>query len=224
MDDMRVGLMVRAVRLRRGFRQSDLAAAARSSRQTISRLERGELDGMSIRALRRVSGVLGMPPLVALGWRSADVAELLDEAHARLVDRVVALLRTRGWETLVEYSFSHFGERGSVDVLAWREVDRALLIVEAKTRIVDLQDLFSSLDRKRRLVPTLVAADRGWSPAAVGVVLAAPEVSALRRAVARHSPSFDAAFPQRTVEVRRWIRRPNGHLRGIWFLSNSHLA
>jgi transcriptional regulator with XRE-family HTH domain len=224
MDDVRVGSMVRAVRRRSGLRQVDLAVAARSSRQTISRLERGDVQTISVRTLRRVSRALGMPPLVALGWRSADVAELLDEAHAALVDRVLAALRKAEWETTVEYSFNHFGERGSVDVLAWRPADRALLIVEAKTRLVDLQDLFSALDRKRRLVPGLVAAEKGWTAAALGVVLALPESSALRRAVAGHTPAFDAALPGRTVQVRRWVGSPRGSLRGIWFLSDSHVV
>jgi transcriptional regulator with XRE-family HTH domain len=222
MDDLRVGLMVRAVRLRRGLRQADLAAAAGTSRQTISRLERGELAAMCIRTLRRVSRALGMPPMVTLGWRGADVAELLDEGHARVVDGVVAVLQTSGWEIAVEYSFNHFGERGSVDVLAWHAATRSLLIVEAKTRIVDLQDLFSSVDRKKRLVPRLVAAERGWAARGLGVVLVVPEMSALRRAVARHSASFDTAFQQRTVEIRRWIRSPRGSLSGVWFLADSH--
>jgi ribosome-binding protein aMBF1 (putative translation factor) len=41
MDDQRFGSAVRAVRQRRGWRQADLAEAARVSMATISRVERG---------------------------------------------------------------------------------------------------------------------------------------------------------------------------------------
>jgi hypothetical protein len=67
-----------------------------------------------------------------------------------------------GWQTVLEYTFQHFGERGSVDVLAWRPDVRALLLVEVKPDLDDLQDMLSALDRKARLVPRLIATERAW--------------------------------------------------------------
>ncbi len=189
MEDVRAGLAIRAVRLQRGLRQIDLAARAGLSRETISRLERGEADGATVRTLRLVSTALGMPPIVSVGWRGADIAELLDQRHAGLVERIVAVLGGLGWDVVVEYSFAHYGERGSVDVLAWSEATESLLVVEVKTRIVDLQDLFATLDRKRRLVPRLVAEERGWRAKQVGVVLVAPSTTAIRATVERHGAS-----------------------------------
>ncbi len=224
MEDVRVGSMVRAVRLKRGLRQIDLAARAGVSRQLISRVEAGGFGPIDITTLRRISDALSMPPLVTLGWRGAEVAQLLDEAHAALVDRLVAILAVAGWECVIEYSFAHYGERGSVDILAWRAANCALLIVEVKTRIVDLQDLFSSLDRKRRLVPVLVAHERSWKPAHLGVVLAVPATSTMRNAIAGHAATFAASLPARTVAVRHWVGAPESDLRGIWFLQDSRPA
>ena len=43
-----------------------------------------------------------------------------------------------------------------------------------------------------------------------------------RHLIERHPATFRAAFPQRQAEVRHWIESPDGDLRGILFLPNSH--
>ena len=127
-----------------------------------------------------------------------------------------------GWELVPEYTFNHFGEKGAVDNLAWHAASRSIFIGEVKTRIWDLQDLLSTLDRKRRLVPELLRRERGWRAEAVGVALVMGERSTHRHLIARHSATFQAAFPRRQVEVRRWLESPAGDMRGILFLPNSH--
>jgi len=42
-----------------------------------------------------------------------------------------------------------------------------------------------------------------------------------RQRVDRFGSTFDAVLPSRTVEVRRWLTRPDGALRGLWFLQIS---
>lgn len=69
---------------------------------------------------------------------AAEVTKLLDAGHARLADRVVGLLRAAGWAVIVEYTFSHYGERGSVDIVAWHAAARTLFIVEIKTILLDV--------------------------------------------------------------------------------------
>ena len=46
---------------------------------------------------------------------------------------MVELLLSLGWQVLPEVSFSHYGDRGSIDVLAWR--DDHLLVIEVKGSI-----------------------------------------------------------------------------------------
>ena len=221
-DDYRIGRMVRDVRLVRSLRQEDVAERAGVSRQAVSRMECGLVEGMTVSALRAISRALEMPSIVPLGWRSPEIDRLRDQSHAALVESVGRALLAAGWEVVPEYTFSQYGERGAVDGLAWHAAGRALFIGEAKTRIWDLQDLLSTLDRKRRLVPELLRRERGWRAEAVGVVLVLPEMSTHRHLIERHSATFGAAFPQRQVEVRRWLESPRGDLRGIWFLPNSH--
>ena len=58
MDDLRVGAAFRAVRVRRRWRQSDVAARAGVSRAFVSLLERGHLDRVSLATLRQVARTL----------------------------------------------------------------------------------------------------------------------------------------------------------------------
>jgi transcriptional regulator with XRE-family HTH domain len=57
-DDRRVGLIVRMLRSRRGWRQLDLAARGGCSQSFVSQLERGHIDRASLADVRRVLGAL----------------------------------------------------------------------------------------------------------------------------------------------------------------------
>ena len=46
--------------------------------------------------------------------------------------RAAELLQSLGWQTRSEVSYSVYGERGSIDVLAWHAPSRTLLVVEVK--------------------------------------------------------------------------------------------
>jgi transcriptional regulator with XRE-family HTH domain len=222
MNDAGVGRVLRAVRRRRGWRQTDVARAAGLSQQTVSLIETGEIESSTLKHARRVASVLGVTLAIEPRGRGGDLARLLDERHAAVVELVVGHLRTAGFDAIVEYSFNVFGDRGSVDIAAWHPGARALLIVEAKSAIVDLQDLIGALDRKVRVVPPLLARERGWRAMNVGRVVALPEGSTNRDAVERHAAMFSAALPARTREVVGWVRKPAGPLAGFWFLRDTN--
>ena len=114
----------------------------------------------------------------------------------------------------------HRGERGSVDVLGWHGAWRALVAIEVKTRLCDFGDLLSTMDRKGRFAPEH-ARLLGWRPLRFGNILVLPEATRARRTIGSSDAVFDAALPARTIEVRRWLQKPDGDLHGIWLLSNS---
>lgn len=155
-------------------------------------------------------------------WRGGELPRLVDARHAALVEQVVAHLSACDWSAVVEYTFNHFGEKGAVDVVGWRAAERALLVMEVKTELDNLQNMLSVLDRKARLVPQLVAAERGWRAKVVGVVLVMPDGSTLRDGVARFAATFATTLPSGNVEVRHWVARPGpAPLRGRWFVRPS---
>lgn len=217
MDLRRVGRAVRVLRRRRGWRQRDLGAAAGVSASSVSRLEAGRSGVMSLRVLEHIVRKLGGDLVVLVRWQGADLDRLIDERHARVVERVVRLLRSLGWEVIVEVSFSIHGERGSIDVVG-RHTSGALVIVEVKATIGQAHDTLSTLDRKARLAPA-IARERGWSAAPLGVLLVVEESRTNRRRIADHAAMFSAALPARTRDVRAWLEDPRGPMRGIAFLS-----
>ena len=217
-DPLRLGRSIRAIRIRLGLRQSDVAAAARVSRSFVSSVERGQARGASIGKLAAVCVALGADLDVWIRWRGEGLDRLLDEGHATLVDQVVAKLRGGGWDVALEVTFNEFGERGSIDVLAWHPDSRSLLVVEVKSVVPDAQGTLAPLDRKTRLAPK-IARDRGSDPVSVSRLLVIREGPTNRRRVARFGELFKAALPHRNAEVRRWIARPDGPLAGLLFLS-----
>ena len=219
MNDVEVGAAIRSVRIRRGLRQRDVADAAGVSQALVSLIEHGRLEETSLKLVRRVGAAVGVSLPVSPRWRGADLPRLLDERHAATVREVIARLTKLGWVTLPEHTFNVRGERGSIDVFAWFPSARAVLVVEVKTEVVDLQDLLSTHDRKRRLAPA-IARDVGWKPLIVGALLVMPDETQARHAVERHGPVFEAAYPVRGPVIRSWLRRPERDVRGIWFVLN----
>jgi transcriptional regulator with XRE-family HTH domain len=218
MDDVRIGNLARAVRLRKRWRQRDLAQSAGVSQASVSRFERGQLAHLRVETIRRIARALEMEIVFEARWRGGDLARLRDAAHAALVERCVTLLVRHGWRVIPEYTFNHFGDRGSVDILAWHPEREALLIVEVKGRLTDLQDLVATLHRKGRVVPRLVADEHGWRPRAIGVLVFVDGTTANRTLVARHAATFGAAFPGHGIEARRWLATPSGPLAAVWLI------
>lgn len=72
----------------------------------------------------------------------------------------VKWLQSAGWEVIPEVTFQVRGERGSIDVLS-RHGNGAMLVIEVKSVVPDIQALLSSLDRKVRLAAE-IGRERGW--------------------------------------------------------------
>lgn len=134
---------------------------------------------------------------------------------------MVEILGVAGWQMRVEVSYSHFGERGSMDILAWHEASRTLLVIEIKSELTSVESTLRKPDEKERLAPMVSAERFGWRPRAMGVLLVVRESSADRARAGRPASLLSAAVPTRSVAVKAWLRRPEGGLRGLWFLSSA---
>lgn len=208
MEDERVGRLVRAVRRKRGWRQVDVAAQAGCSQRWVAEIELGRLEGVTVGTMRRVGDVLEIRTRIDAWRRRGDGARLLDEEHARLVEVAMRALVREGWDVTPEWSFNHFGERGSVDIVAWHHASRTLLLIEIKSRIDDVQELIHTFGRKVRIVPGLVATQHGRLPAHVATMLIVAATRTAERVVRAHAATFDAVWPERSDACRRSIRRP----------------
>ncbi len=221
MEDVRFGARVRAVRLRLGWRQTDVAAKAGLSRTTVMRVEHGRLDRLQLASVRAVLRALDMDLALIAKWRGGDLDRLVDEGHATLVGSVAAVLEGAGWVVRAEVSFSVFGERGSIDLLAWHQVSGVLLVVEVKTSLNSIEETLRRQDVKVRLAANVARERFGWDPRATAWLLAVPEGSTTRRRVARHARLLARAYPVRGRSARAWLREPRTATGLLMFLPDA---
>lgn len=206
MRDEVLGRLFRMTRFRRGWTQQELATRARISASAISRIEGGLGYRYRVAVVQRHGDALGLRVELNVSGRGGEVVRLLDDEHAAIVEHVARMLTDAGWLVESEASFSVYGERGRIDLLAFHAATGTLLVVEVKTEITDLQALFGSLSVKERLAPK-IAAERGRPVRAVAVLLAVAAVDRNRRVIAQHGTLF-GAFERHGARVRAWVRRP----------------
>ena len=221
MDDHRIGRALRALRLRAGLRQADVAERAGVSQSLVSTIEAGGCRTVTVETLRAVFRAVGAGFDGEVLWRGPGLDRLVDARHAALVDASAVRLQRLGWGVSPEVSYSEFGERGSIDLLGARAEQRAVVVEEVKSDLTRTEETLRKLDEKVRLVASKLGYARlGWRPRVVGRILVLPDSDRARRQVRTHAAVFDAALPARGTEVRAWLRDPVGAMAGILFVAD----
>lgn len=183
------------VRIRRGLRQRDVAERVGCSPSVIARQERGLIR--SLDALERHAAALDLRLEVRLNGRSGELVRLADDEHAAIVETLAQWFRDAGFVTELEASFSEWGERGRIDLLAHDPASRLLVIIEVKTLLLDLQELLGGVNIRERLGTTL-GGRRGWSVDRCVTVLAVADAIA-NRSIVRQHPALFASFVARRL-------------------------
>lgn len=217
MNAVRVGLTFRALRIKKRLRQADLAAHARCPRSAISKLENGDIDSLQVAQLLRIAEALGATLDFAVRWHGGDLDRLLNARHSQMHESVARLFLTLpGWEIAPEVSFSIYGERGVIDIMCWHAQTRALLVIELKTEIADINELMGTIDRKRRLADR-IASERGWEARSVSVWVVVAEGTTNRRRVGAHKAALRSAFPLEGRAMNAWLKEPARHVASLSF-------
>jgi transcriptional regulator with XRE-family HTH domain len=221
MDAARASRTFRAIRVHLGLRQSDVAQRAGVSQQHVSDLERGRLGSMTVDEVERMFRAIDARVSIAVLWRGGELDRLLDEGHAATVGAVARRLRAAGWDVIPEATFSVYGERGSIDLLAWHAPTRTVLVVEVKTEIASAEELLRRHDVKVRLAPGIARERFGDVPLAIGRLLVVTASATNRRRVARLGPVLDRSYPLRGDAARAWLARPTGSIGALLFADTS---
>jgi transcriptional regulator with XRE-family HTH domain len=212
------------MRLKRGWRQSDLAARCDVSASLVSLIERGRLTTVSMRAFRRVTDALGVRAEISLVLPHGELDRVLNAGHAALHEAVAKYLDSvPGWVHAPEVSFSIYGERGVIDILAFHAPTRSLLVIELKTELVSLEDLLTTMDVRVRHA-TNIAKERGWVASSVSAWVVFAPSRTTRRRLAAHTSTLHSAFPADGRSVQGWLARPRGSLRAISFWTDSKVV
>lgn len=190
------------VRIRRGLRQRDVAERAGVSASVVARQERGVVR--SVANLERHAAALDLRLDLRLGGRSGGLVRLADDEHAAIVELLSRWFGDAGFVVEPEASFSEWGERGRIDLLAYDRRSRTLVIGEAKTLLLDLGELLGTTNVRERLAAT-IARRRGWIVEHVVTLLAVADATANRSVVGRHSSLF-ASFTVRRLSRQALTR------------------
>lgn len=154
----------------------------------IARLERADPSvGPRIRA--RACAVLGADFRMQL-YRERP-AVIYDAAHARIVNRLVALVGT-GWRIELELMLPG---RRSVDACLFSR--SAIVLCEVETRVRRLEQVQRELESKREAVAARFGTERP-----VHVVLTIPPTHHHRGLVREHPALVETAFPARSARIR----------------------
>jgi transcriptional regulator with XRE-family HTH domain len=218
MDDQRLGTVIRLVRQRRHWRQADLAARAKVSAPFVSRLERGHVGPQTLDRIRAVAAALEIRVDLVPRWRAGDLDRLLNARHSALHEAVARWIRSRypAWVLAPEVTFAIYADRGVIDILAWHPGRRAVLVIELKTEIVDVNELLATLDKKRR-VARQIATARGWDALTVSAWLIVVDSRTSRRRIEAHTAMLKGALPEGAAAMRAWLRDPTAPVAGMSF-------
>jgi transcriptional regulator with XRE-family HTH domain len=219
--DQRAGATIRAVRVKRGWRQVDLANKARVPTTTVSLIERGHLVKVSVAAFRRVTAALEIRSEVHLWLSHGELDRLLNASHAALHESIARFLTgLPGWIHAPEVSFAIYSERGVIDILAFHERTGSLLVIELKTEFVSLENLLTTMDVRMRHAAK-IARDRGWVAKSVSAWVVFTDSRTNRRRVTAHATVLCTAFPGDGHAIRAWLRRPIASTRALSFWTDS---
>jgi hypothetical protein len=172
----------------------------------VSLLERGRARELSIGVVEAIIGALGGRIDLRVLWNGPELDRLLDAGHAWIGASTTRRLERWGWMVQVEVSYSRYGERGRIDLLAWHPATGVLLVIEVKTALVDVQQLLGGLDAKARLAPQ-EAKRFGWRLTAVVPAIVLAEDRTTRRRLTEMDVLFDR-YALRGRHCISWLRNP----------------
>ena len=188
----------------------------------VARIERGAFASIPLGKVRHVAEALGARLDTIVRWQGADLGRLLDARHAAMHEAMARLLGgLDGWLFEPEVSFSIYGERGIIDILAWHPGRRMLLVIELKTEVVEVSGLLGTMDQRRRLAAE-IGARFGWKPLAVSTWVVVADSRTNRRAVSAHANVLRAKMPVDGRGIGKWLRDPASRVDALSFLPYRH--
>lgn len=217
MDDIKAGNLIRAIRMKARKTQAQVAELAAVRVSDVSQLERGMLDDLSVGVLRRIGRALDVWLELLPRWQRVELDRLTNAAHGALQAAVVRFVEgLPGWEAIPEVTFSIFGERGAIDILAWHASTRTLLIIELKTLLVEAAELTRKMHQRQRLAPQ-IAADRDWAPETVATWVIFTDTRSNRRDVDANKLVLQKLAAIDGRAMRSWLRSPNRPVAALSF-------
>jgi transcriptional regulator with XRE-family HTH domain len=196
-----------AIRLDLDISREQLAERVGVTPSYVGRIERGEANP-SVALIEGIADALGSRPSTRRSTTDLPGGpHVRDAVHARCSAYVDRHLRSLGWVTAREVEIVEGRSHGWIDLLAFDRRSGTLLIVEVKTRLLDLGGLERQVAwyerTARRPAHTL-----GWRPRRSALVVLALASEEVDRVVRAHRELLSFAFPIRAREINRGLADP----------------
>jgi len=195
-----LGGELRRSRLRRRLKQAELAAMIGVAQSTISVMERGLGESLSVdvwqRAFTTVDRRLGLEP-------SRDIQDdVADAGHLGIQNLVLGLGRAVGYAGSFEVATRPADPSRSSDACLRDDRRRRLILAECWNTIGDIGAAARSTNRKVAEAGAFAAYAWGEEPHRVGAVWVVRATKRNRELVARYAEVFAARFPGSSA---RWV-------------------
>ncbi|MGC8635167.1 MAG: helix-turn-helix transcriptional regulator [Candidatus Limnocylindrales bacterium] len=202
-----LGETIREERGRRHWTLRQLGDRAGLSGAAVHAIEAGR--PASLETYTRIGQALALRLEAGFASRLTRVATFPrqeDPVHAAMGELEARLLRARGFELALDEPYQHFQFAGRADVVAWSRASSALIHIENKTQLPNVQDAVGSYAAKRAYLGPVLAARLGvgrWrSETHLLVALWSAEVLHVLRL--RHV-TFDSICPDPPDAFAAWL-------------------
>jgi transcriptional regulator with XRE-family HTH domain len=201
-----LGRQVAEERRRRRLTLRQLAEMAGLGRATVHDIESGR-EG-SLGAYIGLAEALSLKAefnLVDPRRREPAGARIKDPVHAAMGEAEAARMRSQGFHIGLDEPYQHYQFAGRADFVAWSTAPAALLHIENKTALPDIQEAIGTFNAKHNYLGVELAARAGigrWrSETHVLAVLWSADVM---RDLRSHSASFESVWPDTPDAFERW--------------------
>ena len=201
-----IGAAVLEERRRRGWTVRDVAARARVSAATVNSVEAGRR--VSLDAYARVSVAMGLPLGLTMGAeRPRRVRQGADLVHSAMGEIEAELLADLGHEVAVDHPYQHYQFAGRADVVAWRREPAAMLHLENRTGLPDIQETAGSFNAKCQYLAPVLAQQMGLAriPSQTHVIVGLWS-SEVIHAVRIRPATIRALAPDGVERLAAWLR------------------
>lgn len=189
----RLGGELRAARRRRRLSQAAVGERCGLHQTTVSRIERGFGDRLSIATLQRVALAVGRP--LRLQLERDVVGDPVDAGHLAIQEVLLRFARSAGFAGSFELPTRASDPRRSIDVALRDDRRRLLLVVEAWNTIDDIGAARRSFVRKLAEAEALAVAIGQGNRYRITGCWVVRSIARNRSLVARYPEVFAAAFP-----------------------------
>jgi transcriptional regulator with XRE-family HTH domain len=190
----KLGREIRAARRSRGMSQRDVAALAKTSQPTISRLEHGSAE-TTIGTLAAAGAAIGLD--LSLRLFPTDRSPLRDRGQARMIETILQRSSTL-WHPATEVAVAADpSDRRAIDLVLASALE--VLAIEVQREFADLQS-----ETRQHLAKRDVLQMHERRP--VRYVLALPDTHRMHQLVRDHAVLMQTLFPMSSRKAWRAIR------------------